>query len=290
MVIPDLEQEVFKKVNAHRRSLGLPALEANHGLEEAARAHSVEMATLNYFSHQSPNPKTARVRQRVEAQSLSPKSLAENIFVSDGFENSEVADFCLRNWLESSGHRRNIESSKYQYMAVGLARIGGKCYITQVFAGGGLQFDKVYSDPSAPATPVRVDGVSKEIFNLINREREAAGVPRLREDTVLKKAAEEHSADMLEHGYFSHWSPNPGRSNVRKRVNLAGADPIRLSENIYTCTGYAPETVAAMTVEAWMKSSGHRANILDRRLNAVGVGVFRRGDTYYVTQDFSGDE
>lgn len=290
MVIPDLEQEVFDKVNAHRRTLGLTPFEANHGLEEAARSHSVEMATLNYFSHQSPNPKAGRVRQRVEAQALFPQSVAENIFMCEGFANSEVADFCFSSWLESVGHRKNIESTKYQYMAVGLARVGEKCYITQVFAGGGLQFEKVYADPGASKTPTRVDSLSAEIRTLVNREREAVGLPKLSDDPGLKAAAEGHSEEMLTQGYFSHWSPNPGRSNVRKRVNLVGADPVRLAENIYTCTGYAPDKVAALAVQAWMESSAHRANILDPRLRAMGIGVFRKADTYYITQDFSGDE
>lgn len=290
MVIPELEQEIFNKVNAHRQALGLAPFEVCRELQEAARSHSLEMATLNYFSHQSPNPKRGKVRQRVEAQSLSPQSLAENIFMSEGFANREVADFCFSNWLESAGHRKNIENPKYQYSAVGLARIGDKCYITQVFAGGDLQFDRVYTDPDGPKTPTRVDSLSAEILVLVNREREAVGVPPLVSDPVLKMAADGHSKEMLIQGYFSHWSPNPGRTNVRKRVNLAGADPVRLAENIYTCTGYAPDRVAALAVKAWMESAAHRANLLDRRLKATGVGVFRKGDAYYITQDFSGDE
>lgn len=289
-VIPDLEQEIFNKVNAHRKKQNLPPFEPCHGLEEAARSHSVEMATLDYFSHQSPNSKRSRVRQRIEVQSLTPQSVAENIFMSEGYPNSEVADFCLRSWLESPGHRKNIESTKYQYMGVGLARKGEKCFITQVFAGGDLQFERVYTDPAAPDVPTRMDRISAEIHALANRERMAAGLPALTHDPTLKAAADGHSKEMLTQGYFSHWSPNPGRSNVRARVNLEGADPVRLAENIYTCAGYAPEKVPALAVKAWMDSSAHRANILEPRHKTMGVGVFRKGDTYYITQDFSGDE
>jgi uncharacterized protein YkwD len=53
---PVLELDLLTKTNAARAANGLPALQLAETLSLAARHHALEMATLNYFSHQSPTP------------------------------------------------------------------------------------------------------------------------------------------------------------------------------------------------------------------------------------------
>jgi uncharacterized protein YkwD len=84
---------------------------------------------------------------------------------------------------------------------------------------------------------------------------------------------------MAQTGAFSH--TGSGGSTFVSRANAAGyAEPS--SENI--AWGYRS---AQDVVGGWMNSPGHRANILNCKSTAVGVGVVyaANGDPYY-TQDF----
>lgn len=58
-------------------------------------------------------------------------------------------------------------------------------------------------------------------------------------------------------------------------------------ENIMFLGGYyGVETIAAQTVDGWMSSSGHRANILTPYFQSEGIGVAVSFDEAYVTQNF----
>src|SRR5262249_27305309 len=97
----------------------------------------------------------------------------------------------------------------------------------------------------------------------------------------LVKAARQHSADMADNKYFSHTGLD--KSTPGTRIDQAGYDADKgWAENI--AYGY-PTPEAVMT--GWMNSAGHRQNILDCGLKALGVGVARAADgTLYWAQDF----
>jgi uncharacterized protein YkwD len=124
-----------------------------------------------------------------------------------------------------------------------------------------------------------VDPAAAEVVRLVNVARAAAGCGALRVDSRLTTAARLHSEDMALRNYFSHTSLD-GRSpwdRLEAQGYTAGS-----GENI--AAGYATP-VAVM--DAWMKSTGHRANILNCSSRAIGVGL-GRGGSYgiYWTQDF----
>lgn len=122
----------------------------------------------------------------------------------------------------------------------------------------------------------------QQVVQLVNAQRAKVGCRALVTDARLARAAQAHSADMARRRYFSHTSPD-GRTFVQ-RIRAQGYMGTRLGENI--AAGYrTPSTVMA----AWMKSAGHRANILNCRYTAIGVG-YATGGPYgtYWTQDFGG--
>ena len=132
---------------------------------------------------------------------------------------------------------------------------------------------------AAPAsTPDRAQ-TQAEITRLTNVQRTARGCAAVTVDARLTAAAVAHSTWMVQTGTFSH----TGRagSSFATRVRAAGhARPS--SENI----AWGHRTPAEL-VSAWMKSPGHRANILDCRSTAVGIGVAHTATgTPYYTQDF----
>ncbi|WP_230859550.1 CAP domain-containing protein [Actinoplanes aureus] len=133
----------------------------------------------------------------------------------------------------------------------------------------------------AQAAPAKVSEtvLQTEINRLINEQRTSHGCAALTVDAKLTAAARSHSAWMAETGTFAH----TGRSgsNFVARAKAAGyATPS--AENI--AWGYRS---AAQVVGGWMKSPGHRTNILNCASKTVGVGaVFAASGTPYYTQNF----
>ncbi|XVQ12060.1 CAP domain-containing protein [Spirillospora sp. CA-255316] len=113
---------------------------------------------------------------------------------------------------------------------------------------------------------------------LTNKERAKEGCAPLRIDARLVTAARRHSADMAANDYFDHTSRNG--DSPWKRMEAAGY-PSPGAENI--AKGYG---TAAAVVAGWMKSPGHRANILNCKLRAIGVGMASGSGGPWWTQDF----
>lgn len=105
----------------------------------------------------------------------------------------------------------------------------------------------------------------KEVFNLINQQRTNNGLQPLKVDNEVQRVAKIKAQDMVTNNYFSHESPVYGSpfdmlKNFKVSYTTAG-------ENI---AGNSSNSVA---VNAWMNSSGHKANILNSSFNYTGIGV-----------------
>jgi uncharacterized protein YkwD len=108
---------------------------------------------------------------------------------------------------------------------------------------------------------------------LINAERRARGLRRLKLSRRLSRAARRHSRDMVHRRYFSHWSLS-GRTfvdRIRRTGYLRLARRWFVGENIAWGSGNRAPVRAI--VAAWMHSPGHRANILNRSFRQIGIGV-----------------
>ncbi|MFL5867963.1 MAG: CAP domain-containing protein [Thermoleophilaceae bacterium] len=131
---------------------------------------------------------------------------------------------------------------------------------------------------------------SKALVCLINRIRRRYGLRPLRQSRRLRRAAAWHSRSMVRHRYFSHFQPGGLDLVTRlRRVRYLPAHTWLVGENLAAGTGRL--STAAVQVTAWMHSSGHRANLLNRRFRDIGLGVVSgvpsshtRGGTY--TADF----
>jgi uncharacterized protein YkwD len=121
--------------------------------------------------------------------------------------------------------------------------------------------------------------MQSDIVYWTNQWRAKVGCPKLRLDANLARAGRNHSTWMARTGRFSH--VGVGGSSFVTRARAAGYTAAR-SENI--AWGYRD---GAQVVSAWMKSPGHRANIVDCKARAVGVGAaYSANGTPYFTQDF----
>lgn len=124
-------------------------------------------------------------------------------------------------------------------------------------------------DP-ASASPA-VDPVVTEVVRLTNIERAAAGRPALVLDPAVQAAAAAHSADQAATGRMSHTGSDG--SSAGARLTRAGYAWRTWGENV-AYGQRSPQEV----VDAWMGSSGHRANILNAAFTTIGVGAVTGAD------------
>ena len=135
---------------------------------------------------------------------------------------------------------------------------------------------------------------ARDLLAGINAERAKRGVPALKSARSLVRAAEFHSREMATHGYFAHRSADGGTfaERIRRFYAPANGGRWRAGENILWGSS---SLGAAEALRMWMRSTGHRANLLARGWVEVGIsvvaadrapGVFRGNAVTIVTADF----
>ena len=135
--------------------------------------------------------------------------------------------------------------------------------------------DKLY----IPTTDSSVTAYENEVVRLVNIERSKQGIAPLTSDWQLSRVARYKSQDMKDNGYFSHTSPTYG--SPFEMMKSFGISYRTAGENIAK-----GQRTPAEVVNAWMNSSGHRANILNKSFTKIGVGYVANGN--YWTQMFIG--
>lgn len=128
-----------------------------------------------------------------------------------------------------------------------------------------------------PKNDTTVTSFEQEVIRLVNVERTKRGLSALEADWQLSRVARYKSQDMHDNKYFSHTSPTYG--SPFQMMKSFGISYRSAGENI----ARGQRTPAAV-VNAWMNSSGHRANILNASFTHIGVGYV--ADGHYWTQMF----
>ncbi len=159
-----------------------------------------------------------------------------------------------------------------------------------------------------PQPKIVIAGLERKIHILINKERRKEGLSLLEWNSALADIARGHSRDMAKRNYFEHYSPE-GHDYLYRyrqagytcavregRTIYEGAENIALNhlyDSVTTVNGEAfydwnsEDKIAATTVQGWMKSPGHRKNILTPYFRSEGLGVVIMKDgKVYITQNF----
>ncbi|MEI5102667.1 CAP domain-containing protein [Streptomyces sp. PmtG] len=120
----------------------------------------------------------------------------------------------------------------------------------------------------------------KQLLVLVNAERKKAGCGPLRLDRRVRAAAQAHAKDMAARDYYDHTSPE-GKS-AGDRMRKAGYRAGAWGENIHKGPK-GPKTA----MRDWMRSSGHRANILNCAYKDFGAGVSLKANGPWWVQNFA---
>jgi hypothetical protein len=120
---------------------------------------------------------------------------------------------------------------------------------------------------------------AQRIFSLTNQDRAEHRLPALQWSAALARSAEAHAEIMAQEPELSH--QYPGEPGLVERAKETGTHFQAIAENI--ASGWSAEQIN----NAWMHSPPHRENILDPKLNALGVAVVQRGGQLYAVEDFA---
>ncbi|NLW75623.1 MAG: hypothetical protein GXY18_04250 [Methanomicrobiales archaeon] len=172
----------------------------------------------------------------------------------------------------------------------------------------------IYSDPVSITYPDDIysdsyaDSISGYLYLKTNKYREYLGLRPLEFDDDLRKIAFDHSLDMIERSYFSHYTPEG--IDPAGRAQLAGYDINRkmddgsirtgIAENIIRIasghtigkayTGFVdpttPEEIADVMMIEWINSPEHNKNLINPTIEKVGIGAKFDGEFFYATQNF----
>lgn len=132
-----------------------------------------------------------------------------------------------------------------------------------------------YQEPDNGSSEETIHTYASQIFNLVNIEREKAGLPALQLDTNITAAANVRAKEIKQS--FSHTRPNG--SSFSTALGEQGVTFTGSGENI-AWGQKSPEQV----MNAWMNSAGHRANILNQNFRNIGIGYYQdaNGRNYWV--------
>lgn len=119
--LANFQAELLQRVNAHRASGGncrtrgsfapSVALQWHGALDQAATAHSLDMATQNYFAHDSADGRTPA--QRAEAAGYAWRTIGENI--AAGYPSVQAV---VDGWMASDGHCANVLNPAFRDIGV----------------------------------------------------------------------------------------------------------------------------------------------------------------------------
>jgi uncharacterized protein YkwD len=172
------------------------------------------------------------------------------------------------------------------------------------------------------ADAVNDDLLDAAVFHETNRRRLQQKLPTLKYDEKARAAARFQSRDMAKGGFVDHENPDPKKKTMSDRARLAGLRPQLLAENVASTFGrryksgqpfysreengrkvYSSEpdgppipmhsylSFAEALLDSWMKSPGHRKNILHSDVEYLGCACAlprnpNAMETFYCTQVF----
>lgn len=121
--------------------------------------------------------------------------------------------------------------------------------------------------------------MAEQLFALANQSRAQQGLGPLTWDPALAQAAMRHCQRMAGEGEISH--RYGGEADLTERTAATGAHFSLIEENI------AVGSYADQIHEGWMRSPGHRANLLNPRINRVGIAVVAAQGLLFAVSDYS---
>ena len=191
----------------------------------------------------------------------------------------QVGRVCQRGFLHVKDHFIPHARNNYHPHLLGdraLALMSGALVLMKISVIAFVSWGPVLPAYSSAITV-------SNIINLTNQSRASYSLAALTENNLLDQAAQAKADDMLAKGYFAHTTPSG--QTPWDFITKAGYNYLMAGENL------AVNFTQAEDVEtAWMNSPGHKANILNKNFEQIGIGIsqgaFEGHNAIFVVQMF----
>jgi uncharacterized protein YkwD len=177
--------------------------------------------------------------------------------------------------LKQNGHPKHRLCS--QVGLLGLLFLGGCQPLSTA------EFNSIIPQPITPiaaANDVNLNQLKQSVFQQVNEYRVSQNLSPLKLDSAISQPSQQHSQNMAMGTVpFSHNGAEQRFDNISNKISYQ-----KIAENVGYNSGY--NNPAKQVVEGWIKSDGHRKNMLgDYNLTGIGVAKNNEGE-YYFTQIF----
>lgn len=255
--ISDLESEILQLINQHRASLSLIPLAFHPTIQESSFQHSSNIAKgVVPFGHEGFSD-----RANVLVQDLKGSAASENVAMGQ-----KTAQEVVQGWLNSPGHRNNIEGD---FNLTGISVVKnqqGENIFTQLF----IKAPPV-ANPNIAPTPKEGSSevnLNYAILKLVNKHRAGQYLSPLQMNPHIQVIAAQHAQDMAEGKIpFGHQG-----FEERAKTLLSKLQGSSVVENVASGQEDAPSIV-----NSWLDSNSHRNNI-EGDFNLTGIGIAKSED------------
>lgn len=170
----------------------------------------------------------------------------------------------------------------FLFLLCGLLLVG--CTVNVAFPPGAAP------SPTETHPTAQEQQIAQAVFDAINKDRAAAGLPPLHWSAALARSAHQHNLAMMAANQLAHQlSREPG---LGEREKQQGVSWVQAAENIGV-TNEMNESGALALHQAMMAekppNDGHRQNILNAQNNQLGVDVLFDSvhGELWLTEDFA---
>lgn len=251
-----IREAFLAHINAERSDLGFPPLRLSTALCHVAQSRAEEI--LKKAS--APEPASAdRDIQLALKAGYEARLLSEIVRPTA----EDVASVIGSSSDPSNPMREELRHAEIRDLGVGVGMAGAESVPVYVFLFS-LSWEDFFREKSAELSDT--GRVRRGLLERLNRERARRGLPALRPDARLDRAAQAHAEDMLRRSYYGHESPEG--STALERARSSGYRPHFVAENIASGQ-YSVEEV----MDGWISSDVHRDHIVSRLYSDVGSGV-----------------
>lgn len=251
-----LRAELLAGINRERAAAGARPVAALPALDQVAQQRADAIAAQGALpSEEEAMRLFGRVQGQMVAAGYTAHGWAESITVSEGSPEEVVL-----YWREGDGFEES-KSADYRDLGIGFAELEGVPLYTFLLAWPESEY---YARQTAGIADLAA--VRRQILDAVNAARREQRLRPLTLEPRLNAAAQRHAEDMRDRRFYGHQTPEG--TQPRRRVENAGYLHQAVGENIAE-----GQFTVAEVMDGWLKSPGHRKNILEPRFIHLGVGL-----------------
>ena len=286
-----LAEAVLREGNARRAEIGLPSLDPDPALADAARRYSQKMRDLAFFSHDAPDGESLAQRLPQDAK-YRYAQLGENLWSGQGaldWRANSLSAQATEDWILSPSHRDNLLEPVYDVAGVGVAVDSDRVYITMLYArpqidAASARLASVYGTPP-PDLYGLTTGLERSALQTLNIARGEVALSSLAEDPSLAREARLHAEATLAAGGMSA-AAREGDPVLRRVLDDPANRTSRLTMLVWEARNgviWQGDALANAALASWRKQGASMEDVLMPGYDRAGIGAATDGTRVFMS-------